>query len=324
VEPLPLQFSDVLRAFDRVAPVVHRTRVATSRQLDELTGLRVFLKCENEQRTGSFKIRGAYNRLAQLTASERARGVVAASSGNHAQGVALAARLLGVRATNFMPDDAPAAKLDAARAYGASVERYDRRTALPADLVARYAAETGAVPVPAFDDVAVMAGQGTLALELLAETGPLDAVVAPLGGGGLLSGVATVVRTLVPSAKVFGVEPADGDDWVRSLSAGRPVLIDPPSTIADGARTRQPGELTFAVVSKLASGVVTVTDDAIRAAVRFLALRAKMVVEPTGALGVAALLTGRLAIPRGSRVGVVISGGNVDPGALGAILGGSG
>ncbi|GIW17273.1 MAG: serine/threonine dehydratase [Tepidiforma sp.] len=317
---LPITFADVVAASSRIAGVVHRTRVASSRQLDSRTGLRVFLACENEQRTGSFKIRGALNRLAQLSAGERARGVVAASSGNHAQGVALAATIVGTAATIFMPSDAPKAKVSATRGYGARVEFYDRETALPADLVEDFSRRTGAVPVPAFDHPAIMAGQGTVALELLAETGPVDAVVVPLGGGGLLSGVATVVKTLQPRARVFGVEPADGDDWVRSLAAGRPVLIDPPRTIADGARTRQPGVLTYRVVSKLVDGVVTVTDDDLAEAVRFLGLRMKLVAEPTGALAVAALLAGRVPVEPGSRVAAIVSGGNVDPGMYARLL----
>lgn len=310
---LPIAFADVAAASSRIAGVVHRTRVTSSRQLDGRSGCRVFLACENEQRTGSFKIRGALNRLAQLSADERVRGVVAASSGNHAQGVALAASVVGTAATIFMPSDAPAAKISAALGYGARVEFYDRELALPADLVEDFARRTGAIPVPAFDDPAIMAGQGTVALELLAETGPVDAVVVPLGGGGLLSGVATVVKALQPSAQVFGVEPEDGDDWVRSLAAGRPVLIDPPRTIADGARTRQPGALTYRVVSRLVDGVATVTDDDLAEAVRFLGLRMKLVAEPTGALAVAALLAGRVPVEPGSRVAAIVSGGNVDP-----------
>jgi threonine dehydratase len=317
---LPISFLDVAAAFDRLANHVHRTRVATSQRLDRLSGYRVVLKCENEQRTGSFKIRGALNRLLQLGEPALERGVVAASSGNHAQGVALAAAITGTRATIFMPADAPASKVAATRAYGAQVEFYDRVTTIPASLVEEFAARTGATAVPAFDDPAVMAGQGTLALELLADAGPLDAVVAPLGGGGLLSGIATTVNALSPGTRLFGVEPADGDDWVRSLAAGHPVLIDPPATIADGARTRQPGTLTFRVVSQMADGVVTVTDDEIREAVRFLALGMKMVVEPTGALAVAAILAGRLPLPPGSRVAAVVTGGNVDPDMFAAIL----
>jgi threonine dehydratase len=322
VDPLPLTFDDVLEAQTRLAPVVHRTPVRTSRQLDAVSGCRVYLKCENEQRTGSFKIRGALNRLSLLSPDERERGVVAASSGNHAQGVALAAALLQTRATIFMPSDAPAAKAEATRGYGASIEFYDRFTRMGTDLVEEFRRSTGAVVIPPFDDPAIMAGQGTLALELLAETGPLDAVVVPLGGGGLLSGVATVMRALSPKTRIYGVEPADGDDWVRSLRAGRPLLIDPPRTIADGVRTRQPGGLTFPVVSRLVDGVVTVTDDAIVEAVRFLALRVKTVVEPSGALGVAAVMAGVVPVERGTRVGVVLSGGNVDPAVLATLLAG--
>ncbi|WP_322796979.1 threonine/serine dehydratase [Tepidiforma sp.] len=319
---LSISFRDVLDAATRIAPVVHRTPVRRSRQLDVLAGCRVYLKCENEQRVGAFKIRGAYNRIAALTPEERARGVVAASSGNHAQGVALAARLLGIGATIFMPSDAPLTKVEATRGYGAEVVFYDRSRVLPADAVREHAETTGAVVVPAFDDPFVMAGQGTVALELLAETGPLDAVVVPLGGGGLLSGVATVVRALSPRTRIYGVEPVGADDWVQSLRVGRPVQIPPPTTIADGVRTREPGQLTFAVVSRLVDDVVTAPDDRIREAVRFLCLRVKTVVEPSGALGVAALMAGAVPGIEGKRVGVVLSGGNIDPELLAAILSG--
>lgn len=317
---LPIDVRDVLEAWARVAPVVHRTPVRRSRQLDALAGCRVYLKCENEQRVGAFKIRGAYNKVAALRPEERARGVVAASSGNHAQGVALAAQLLGVPATIFMPSDAPLTKTEATRSYGAEVRFFDRARVIPADAVREYAAATGAVIIPPFDDPFVMAGQGTVALELLAETGPLDAVVVPLGGGGLLSGVATVVRALSPRTRVYGVEPEGADDWVQSLRVGRPVQIPPPPTIADGVRTREPGQLTFAVVSRLVDDVVTVPDDRTRQAVRFLCLRMKMTVEPAGALGVAALLDGTVPLVRGRRVGVVLSGGNIDPDTLAAML----
>lgn len=320
MEDLPLSFGDIVGACDRLSEHVHRTRLASSRLLDERVGPHVVLKCENEQRTGSFKIRGALNRMLQLSGHDRARGVVAASSGNHAQGVALAAAITGSAATVFMPADAPLSKIAATRSYGARVELYDRRRMMPASLLEAFAAETGATAIPPFDDPAVMAGQGTMALELLADSGPLDAVVVPLGGGGLLSGIATVVRVVSPRTLVFGVEPADGDDWIRSLAVGRPVVIDPPRTIADGARTRQPGALTFRVVSRLADGVVTVSDDELRDAVRFLALTMKLVAEPTGALGVAALLAGRVPVARGSRVAAVVTGGNVDPEMLAAIL----
>lgn len=320
MEDLPLSFGDIVGACDRLSEHIHRTRLASSRLLDERVGAHVVLECENEQRTGSFKIRGAPNRMLQLSDHDRARGVVAASSGNHAQGVALAAATTGSAATVLMPADAPLSKIAATRSYGARVELYDRRRMMPASLLEAFAAETGATVIPPFDDPAVMAGQGTMALELLADSGPLDAVVVPLGGGGFLSGIATVVRVLSPRTLEFGVVPADGDDWIRSLAVGRPVVIDPPRTIADGARTRQPGALTFRVVSRLADGVVTVSDDELRDAVRFLALTMKLVAEPTGALGVAALLAGRVPVDRGSRVAAVVTGGNVDPEMLAAIL----
>lgn len=317
---LPISFRDVETAAGRIAGVANRTPVMTSRTFDAMTGATVFFKCENYQRVGAFKFRGAFNHLSALAPDARTRGVVAASSGNHAQGVALAARLLGIPCTILMPDDAPAAKLAATRGYGATVRRFDRLNDLP-EVVVRAAAEpTNAYIVPSFDDPFIMAGQGTAALELLREVPDLDIVVAPLGGGGLLSGTATAVRALAPGARVFGIEPEGADDWVQSLAAGRRVLIDPPATIADGVRTRCPGELTFEVVRRLGDGVVTVSDAAIIEALRFHVLRMKTVVEPTGAIPAAALMTGALGDIAGKRVGAIISGGNIDADLLGRLL----
>ena len=317
---LPISFSDVEAAAARLDGVANRTPVLTSRTFDAITGAQVFFKCENYQRVGAFKFRGAYNHLAQLPPDARERGVVAASSGNHAQGVALAAKLLGIPCTILMPDDAPDSKRQATLGYGATVLAFNRLTELP-DVVARAAAEpTGAYIVPSFDDPWIMAGQGTAALELMHEVPDLDVVVAPLGGGGLLSGTATAVRGCSAGTRIYGVEPDTADDWVRSLRAGERVMIDPPPTIADGVRTRQPGKLTFEVVRALATGVVTVTDEAIKDALRFMVLRMKTVVEPTGAIPAAALMTGRIPDVTGQRVGVIVSGGNVDPDLLAAIL----
>lgn len=319
---VPVTFADVVAAYDRVAAVVRRTRTERAHTLEHRTGHRVHLKYENEQETGSFKIRGAWSRISRIPPGELSRGVVAASSGNHAQGVARAAALAGCSATVFMPTDATPAKVEAVRRLGARVELYDREQALPTDLVTEFARATGATPVPPFDDPDVIAGQGTAALELFADAGELDAVFVPLGGGGLLAGTATVFKTLAPRARVIGVEPEGGDDWVRSRQAGRPVLIDPPRTIADGARTRSPGELTFAIVSALVDDVVTVTDEELTATVRLLALSERTVVEPTGALGAAGLLANRVRLPHNSRVGVILSGGNIAPAVFAAIVAG--
>lgn len=285
-------------------------------------GAEVFFKCENYQRVGAFKFRGAYNHVSRLGAEERRNGVVAASSGNHAQGVALAAQLLGIRATILMPTDAPKSKVTATIGYGAEVRFFDRLAVKPDEAAAQFARETGAHIVPSFDDPLIMAGQGTAAKELLEECGPLDVVVVPLGGGGLLSGTITAVRALSPRARVVGVEPVGADDWVQSLAKGERVLIDPPTTIADGVRTRQPGVHTFAVIRALGGEVVTVTDEAIREATRFMALRMKTVVEPTGAIPAAAILSGTLGDLSRKRVGCIVSGGNVDGEVLAEILAG--
>jgi threonine dehydratase len=319
---LPIGIEDVRAAADRIRGIAHRTPVLTSRTLDELTGATVFFKAENYQRVGAFKFRGAYNHVSTLPEDARTRGVVAVSSGNHAQGVALAAKLLGVPCTIVMPTDAPAAKRQATLGYGAEVLSFDRLKDLP-EVVVRAAAEpTNAYVVPSFDDRMIMAGQGTAALELLEDVPDLDLVVTPLGGGGLLSGTATAVRALSPRTRIAGIEPEGADDWVQSLARGERVLIDPPTTIADGVRTRQPGLLTFEQVRALVDDVVTVTDAAIEDAVRFLLLRMKTVVEPTGAIPAAAMLSGRLGDLSGKRVGAILSGGNVDADVLARILAG--
>lgn len=323
-EPLAIGMADVEAAGVRVRGVVHRTPVATSRTLDAAVGARLHLKCENLQRGGSFKIRGAYNRLAQLSDDERARGVVAYSSGNHAQGVALAGQLLGVPVTVAMPTDAPAVKRAATAGYGACIVTYDRSTERREEVAARLAAERGGVVVPSYDDPAIMAGQGTVALELVEQVPDLDTVVVPLGGGGLLSGVATVIRTQLPAARIIGVETEGADDWVQSLAAGRPVRIPPPATVADGIRTESPGQLTFPVVRALVDDVVIVDDASVLSTMRTLLLRTKLLVEPTGAVALAALLAGRVPHAAGRRVAVVLSGGNVDPAVVAAVLAGDG
>jgi threonine dehydratase len=312
-------FDDVCAAAERLRGIAHRTPVVTSKTLDERTGARVSLKAENLQRIGAFKFRGAYNTIAQLGAAERRRGVVAFSSGNHAQGVALAAQLLDVPATIVMPSDAPAAKLAATRGYGAEVVTYDRERMNRAELAAAIAAERGATLVPPYDDPAIIAGQGTVALELLADAGRLDVLLVPLGGGGLLSGCALAAAALSPGVRVFGVEPEAGDDWVRSWRADRIVSIPVPQTIADGQQTQAPGELTWPIVRRLAAGIVTVSDDEIRRAMRFAFERLKLVLEPSGASALAALLGGKIDV-RGTRTGVVLSGGNVDPATFAACV----
>jgi len=299
---------DVQAAARRLDGVAHRTPVFTSRTLDGLIGASAHLKAECFQRGGAFKFRGAYNKIASLPEHVRRRGVLAYSSGNHAQAVAIAASLLGTHATILMPEDAPAAKADATRGYGADVVTYDRWTESREEIGARLAEERELELVKPYDDPLVMAGQGTTALELLADVKGLDVLVTPVGGGGLIAGCSTVTRALSPDMRVIGVEPEAGDDTARSFATGTRVQIDVPRTIADGLQTTSPGELTFAVNRELVDEIVTVSDDQIVEAMMFLFDRMKLVVEPSGAIGVAALLAGRIP---GSRVGVVLSGGNV-------------
>ena len=312
-------FEDVRAAAERIKGVAHVTPVITSRTLDARTGARAFVKCENFQRMGAFKFRGAYNRLAQLTAEERTRGVVAFSSGNHAQGVALAAQLLGIPATIVMPTDAPRAKLEATRGYGAEVVTYDRDGESRETIARRIAEERGATVVPPFDDPRIVAGQGTAALELIEETGPLDVLLVPTGGGGLLSGCAIAAKALSPGIEVWSVEPEAGNDWKQSWEQGERVTIAAPKTIADGLMTTSPGVITFAIFRQLGAGVVTVSDDELRKAMRFAFERLKIVVEPSGAAALAALLTAKVHV-RGRRAGVIISGGNVDPATFSAAI----
>jgi threo-3-hydroxy-L-aspartate ammonia-lyase len=310
---------DVQAAARRLDGVAHRTPVLRSRTLDERVGARVLLKAECLQRTGSFKFRGAYNRISSLSEEERGRGVAAFSSGNHAQAVALAARLVGTRATILMPEDAPALKLDATRGYGAEVVTYDRYNEDREAIGTRLADERGLTLVRPFDDPLVMAGQGTAALELLDEAGELDLFLAPVGGGGLIAGCATAVKALAPSARVSGVEPEAGDDYRRSLEAGRRVEIPVPDTIADALQVPQPGELTFEVNRRLLDGVATVSDKDLIEAMKFLFERMKLVAEPGGAAAVAALLAGR--VEPGDTVGLVVSGGNIGAARFAELLG---
>lgn len=308
--PVPT-FTDVVGAARRLAGVAHRTPVLTSRALDELAGARLFLKCENFQRGGAFKFRGAYSALSWLPAAERAAGVLAYSSGNHAQAVALAAGRLGIAATIVMPTDAPASKVEATRGYGAEIVSYDRYEVDREELAGRIAAERGLTVVPPYDHPDVVAGQGTATLELIEDVGELDALFVCLGGGGLLAGATLATRAQSPRARIHGVEPAAGDDGLRSLREGRIVHIDVPRTIADGAQTQHLGRYPFEIIRKDVDEILTVTDDELVACMRFLASRMKIVVEPTGCLALAGALARRESIA-GQRVGVIVSGGNID------------
>jgi threonine dehydratase len=314
-----IELEDVRRAAQRLQGVAHRTPVLTSRTLDGIAGASVYVKAECFQRGGAFKFRGAYNKIASLPADVRARGVLAYSSGNHAQAVAIAAQLLGTNATIVMPEDAPAAKLQATRGYGAETVMYDRWNDDREAIGTRLAEERGIALVRPYDDPLVMAGQGTAALELLEDVPELDLLVTPVGGGGLIAGTATVAKALRPHARVAGVEPEAGDDTAQSLAADRRVNLGVPRTIADGLQAAEPGELTFAVNRELVDEIVTVSDEEIVDAMAFLFDRLKIVAEPSGAVGIAALLNGRLG---GNRIGVVISGGNVGAARFAELVGG--
>ncbi|MFI5702340.1 threo-3-hydroxy-L-aspartate ammonia-lyase [Streptomyces sp. SID1034] len=320
MEQLPT-YDDVVRAHERIAPQAHRTPVLTSRLTDAELGLSLFLKCENLQRMGAFKFRGAYNALSLFDADQRRAGVVAYSSGNHAQAVALAASLLGIPATIVMPHDAPAAKLAATKGYGAEVVPYDRWSEDREEIGRALAEERGLTLVPPYDHPHVMAGQGTAAKELFEETGHLDALFVPLGGGGLLSGSLLAAGALAPSCAVYGVEPEAGDDGRRSLRAGEIVHIDTPATIADGAQTQHLGIHPFPLIRDLVTDIVTASDAQLVDSMRLLASRMKIVAEPTGCLGLAAARE-RAEGYRGRRVGVIISGGNVDMARFAALLSG--
>ena len=315
-----LTLNDVQAAASRVVNRVHRTPVVTSRSFDEASGYSVFFKCENQQRAGSFKIRGALNKLLTLAPAERERGVVAFSSGNHAQGVALAAQMTGTTAVLCMPTDAPALKVAATRGYGGEIVHYDRQTDDREALARKIAAESGRLLIPPYDDYAIMAGQGTVALELLQDVPSLDALVVPVGGGGLMAGCSTVAKSLFPGMKVYGAEADTANDTYLSLQKGERVRIPPPPTIADGIRNLSPGELTFPILREHITEILLATDDEIMRAARFLLFRAKLLVEPTGAVGAAVALAGKLSLDRGARVGVVLSGGNVDPAVLAGII----
>jgi threonine dehydratase len=318
--PHAITAADVRAAAARLRGVAHRTPVVTSRTVDERTGARVFFKCESLQRVGAFKFRGAYNAVAQLDDAQRAAGVIAYSSGNHAQAIALAARLVGAPAVIVMPEDAPPAKLAATRGYGAEVVLYDRYRQDREALGRAIAAERGMALIPPYDHPHVIAGQGTAALELVEEAGPLDTLVVCVGGGGLLAGSAVITRDALPACRVIGVEPAAGDDVRQSLAAGAIVRTDVPATIADGAQTQAPGRLTFPIIQDLVAAIETVRDDQLVTAMRFFFERLKLVIEPTGALAAAAVMDGVIPV-RGQRVGVIVSGGNVDAARFAQLVG---
>jgi threo-3-hydroxy-L-aspartate ammonia-lyase len=304
-------YEDVARAAERIAGVSHRTPVLTSRTADSRFDAQFFFKCENYQRGGAFKFRGAYNAIAALSPEQRQRGVVAYSSGNHAQCLAYASRLQGVEATIVMPKDAPAMKVAATEGYGGRVQFYDRYTEDREEIARRLAAERGLTLIPPYDHPDVIAGQGTCASELFEEVGSLDVLFVPLGGGGLLGGSLLSARHRSPGCEVVGVEPEAGDDGRQSLRRGEIVHIAPPRSIADGAIVTRLGSHAFPIIKKLVSDIVTVSDAELVDAMRFFAERMKMIVEPTGCLGAAAPFSGRYAIA-GMRVGVILSGGNVD------------
>lgn len=308
---LAVQYADIAAAAQRLAGVAHPTPVLTSRQADERSGAQLYFKCENFQRVGAFKFRGAYNAISCLDEEQRRRGVVAFSSGNHAQGMALAARMLGVPVTIVMPTDAPAMKLAATREYGAEIILYDRKTEDREVIAARLGQERGLAVIPAYDHAHVIAGQGTAAKELFDSVGELDYLFVSTGGGGLLSGSALAAATLSPRCAVIGVEPEAGNDAQRSLRSGQIVHIEVPDTIADGAQTQHIGKLVLPILQTHVRDIVTVNDDQLRSQIRFFAERMKMVVEGAGALAAAAAMNGVVDI-RGKKVGVIVSGGNID------------
>ena len=316
---LRVSWADVAAAAERLEGVVHRTPVASSRQFDERAGCEAYFKCENLQRMGAFKFRGAYNALSRLDPAARRRGVVAFSSGNHAQAVALAGRLLGVPATIVMPADAPAVKVAATRGYGAEVVLYDRAEESREQVAARLAAEKGSVMIPPFDHPDVVAGQGTATKELIEDVGALDYLFVCCGGAGLLSGSAIAAGHLSPGIRVVGVEPEAGDDAARSFRTKTLQRVDNPQTIADGARTQSMGAITFPLVLRHVHDIITVSDAELVEAMRFVWERMKLVVEPTGALATAGVLSGPIDV-RGKRVGIILSGGNADLKAVAALF----
>lgn len=306
-----VNIGDVRAAARRLHGVAHKTPVLASRTLDDLCGGRIFLKCENLQRMGAFKFRGAYNRIVQLDDAQRRAGVVAFSSGNHAQGVALAGNLLGVPAVIVMPSDAPPSKIEATQGYGAEVVFYDRHRSHRTEIAQQLCEERGATLVPPFEDSQIIAGAGTAGLELIEEVANVDVIVTPVGGGGLLSGTCIAARAHNPNIELYGVEPQAGNDVQRSLEAGKIVHTEVPRTIADGLQTQAPGELTFPIIREHAKAIATVTDDQLVQAMRFAFERMKLVIEPSGAAALAAVMFGAIPV-HGKTVGLIVSGGNVD------------
>ena len=304
-------YDDVQVAARRLIGFAHRTPVQTSRTADAMTGAKIFFKCENFQRMGAFKFRGAFNAICVLNDEQRRRGVLAFSSGNHAQAMALSAKLLGTQATIVMPSDAPASKLAATRGYGGQVVEYDRFKEDRTEISNKLASERGLTLIPPFDHADVIAGQGTSAKELIEDVGELDYLFVCVGGGGLISGCALAAAALSPACKVIGVEPLAGNDVQLAFAKGEPVTIEVPNTIADGAQTTRVGDITFPIIQRHVSKVVTATDAQLIKTMRFFAERMKMIVEPTGCLAAAAVLESTVAV-RGARVGVLVSGGNVD------------
>ena len=316
-----ISYDDVVAAHERIKHVAHRTPVFTSATANEMTGAEIFFKCDNYQRMGAFKFRGAYNALSQFTPEQRKGGVVTFSSGNHAQAVALSAKILKIPAIIIMPEDAPAAKVAATKGYGAEVVFYNRYTEDRLAIGDKLAAEKGCTVIPPYDHPHVMAGQGTSAKELFEEAGPLDLLLVPLGGGGLLSGCATAANALCPECVVYGVEPEAGNDGQQSFRSGSIVKIETPKTIADGAQTQFLGNLTFPVIQEYVTDILTATDAELVAAMCFFAERMKMVAEPTGCLAAAAVFNKKIPVA-GKRIGVIISGGNVDIGKYAEFLSG--
>ena len=313
-------YENVIQAAARIAGAANRTPVLTSRTVNEEFGAEVFFKCENMQRMGAFKFRGGYNALAKFSPEQRRAGVVAFSSGNHAQAIALSARLLEIPATIIMPEDAPAAKVAATRGYGATVVTYDRYTEDREQIGRALAERDGLTLIPPYDHADVIAGQGTAAKELFDEVGPLDAFFVCLGGGGLLSGSALATRALSPGCLLYGVEPEAGNDGQQSFRTGQIVHIDTPRTIADGAQTQHLGQLTFPIIQRDVDDILTVSDDELVACMRFFAERMKIVVEPTGCLGFAAARNMKDSL-RGKRIGVLVSGGNIDLARFASLIG---
>ncbi|MBM3394011.1 MAG: threo-3-hydroxy-L-aspartate ammonia-lyase [Betaproteobacteria bacterium] len=317
---LPVDYAAVERAAARLENHAHHTPVMTNAQVDRRTGCKVYFKCENFQRIGAFKFRGAYNAVSNLSAAARKRGVITYSSGNHAQAVALAAAQLGCQAVIVMPEDAPQVKLQATRGYGAEVVLYNKHQTTREALATRLAQERGLSVIPPYDHADVIAGQGTAAKELFEAVGTLDYFFVPVGGGGLISGCAVATHALAPQCRVIGVEPEAGDDATRSFKTGALQSCHNPDTVADGARTPSLGKLTFPLVLQRVHDMVTVNDTQLLAAMLYVWERMKIVVEPTGALGIAGLFEDKVSVPKGSRVGILISGGNVDVKALAPLL----